>query len=60
MDTVVFTILHQITPVQSEQFVAILWIVCKRRNLKLWQQSDGTNMQAIECATHLMEEWRLA
>jgi len=61
MDVVVFTLLHQLSPNQSEQlFATVLWSLWKRKNLKLWQQKNETNTQVVERATHLLEDWRSA
>jgi len=37
-----------------------MWSLCKRRNLRLWQQQNETSRQAVERATHLLEDWRVA
>ena len=51
----IFTLLQQLTPMQSDHFAATLW---KRKNLKLWQQTNGTDVQVTECAKQLMKNCR--
>jgi len=60
MDAVMFSLLQQLTICQSELFVKILWSLWKRRNLKLWQQKNETNMQVVERATYFLEDWKSA
>lgn len=49
IDAVIFTLLHQLAPAQSEKFLMVIWSLWKRRNLKLWQQKD-------KMSTHLIDE----
>jgi len=60
MDAVVFTLLHQLSPSQSELFATDLRSLWKRKNLKFCQQKNETNMEVVERATHLPEDWRSA
>ena len=60
MDAVMFSLLQQLTICQSELFVKILWSLWKRRNLKLRQQKNETNMQVVERATYFLEDWKSA
>jgi len=50
MDYVIFTLLQELTPMQSEHFASIPWSLCKCRNPKCWQQTNETNVQVIEHA----------
>jgi len=36
-----------------------MWSLWKRHNLKLWQQQNEMSVQVIQCATHLLDEWRV-
>jgi len=60
MDAVIFTLLHKRPPNQSVLLATLMWSLWKRRNLKLWQQKNETVTQAVERATHLLEDWRAA
>lgn len=58
MDALIFTLLDQLSLVQKELFVTIMWSLWKRRNLKLWQQQNETILQVVERVKHLLDEWR--
>lgn len=61
IDALVFTLLHQLSPGQSEPFFTVLWSLWKHRNLKICQQQNKTSTQVIGWATHLQDEyWRVA
>jgi len=38
--------------------ITITWSLWNSRNLKLWQQPNESNSQLVQCATHLLDEWR--
>jgi len=58
MDALIFTLLDQLSLVQKELFVTIMWSLWKCKNLKLWQQQNETILQVVERARHLLDEWR--
>jgi hypothetical protein len=50
MDALIFSLLDQLSKAQKEMFVAIMWSMWKRRNLKLWQKQNETSLQVVERA----------
>ena len=60
MDALIFSLFDQLCSTQKELFVAIMWSLWKRRNLKLWQQQNETSLQVVERARHLLDDWREA